>query len=274
MGYPALRAGLLQVAALTVAATLTLWTVEVIARSGGVAGVSQSATGCSCHNSTPNANGAVTVNITGPQSVSPGSTITYTVTATGLPAGTTGGVDLKATGGTLIAGTGTAILSGELVHSNNARRSWTFGWQAPAVDGPYNFYAVGMASSGSSSSGDSWNWYGGAVNTPFIITVSSLVGVGDAVGGELSLAPVAPNPASGPARIAFVLPTAGAVSLEVFDLNGRRVALILDGEQPAGPHGAVWQGTNDRGERVASGRYIIRLSAGGRSLARSVTLLH
>jgi hypothetical protein len=254
-------------------AALMLWSAEVVARGSGVAGVAQSPTGCSCHGSSANQNGAVTVDISGSQYVAPGSTNSYTISATGGPAGTTGGVDLKATGGTLVQGTGTYILSGDLVHSSNAQRSWTFSWQAPAIEGTYSFYAIGMCSDGSSNSGDSWNWYGGAVNTPFSITVTSAAGVGDGAPGGLWLAPVTPNPSRGAMAIAFALPVAGSVTLGVYDLSGRLVSRLLAGPLPAGNRSVAWSGRNLRGDSVPSGRYIIRLTVGGRTLSRSVTIL-
>jgi len=254
-------------------AALLLWSAVVFAHSNGVSGVTQSATGCSCHSSIPNQNRAVTVGISGSQYVAPGSSNSYTISATGGPGGTTGGVDLKATGGTLTAGTGTYILNGELTHSSNAQRSWTFSWQAPATEGTYSFYAVAMCSNGGSTSGDSWNWYGGAVNTPFSITVTSMAGVGDQVAGGLWLAPVTPNPSRGATGIGFTLPVAGAVALDVYDLSGRLVSRLLSGSLPAGSRSMVWSGRNERGEPVASGRYVILLRANGHTLSRGVTIL-
>ena len=215
----------------------------------------------------------MTVGISGSQYVKPSSTNSYTISATGGPAGTTGGVDLKATGGTLVPGTGTYLLSGELTHSSNAQRSWTFSWQAPATEGTYSFYAVAMSSNGSGTTGDSWNWYGGAVNTPFNITVTSLAGVGDEPSGGLWLAPALPNPSRGATGIRFTLPVAGSVALDVYDLCGRLVSRVLAGPVPAGSRSVAWSGRNERGEPVPSGRYIIRLTAEGRTLSRGVTIL-
>jgi hypothetical protein len=149
---------------------LALWASQPSARSTGVIGKTQSATGCSCHGSTPNT--SVVVTITGPNAVAPGSTGTYTIALTGGIAGTTGGFNLKASSGTLVAGTGSQLLSGELAHVDNTRRSWTFRWTAPATAGFVNMYAVGLTSNGSGSSGDGWNFSGGALNTAFVIDVN------------------------------------------------------------------------------------------------------
>jgi hypothetical protein len=75
----------------------------------------------------------------------------------------------------------------------------------------------------------------------------------------LTLSPVFPNPITGAARIRFSLATAGRVTLEVFDIQGRRAATVLDEVREAGPHEASWDGRTDRGDRAARGLYFIRL---------------
>jgi flagellar hook assembly protein FlgD len=52
------------------------------------------------------------------------------------------------------------------------------------------------------------------------------------------------------------------VSLSVLDVHGRRVRTLVDGERAPGAHSAIWNGTDQRGERAASGVYLIRLVAG------------
>lgn len=155
-----------------ITASLVLWSAHLMAHSGGETGVSSSANGCSCHSSSRNANGTATVSITGPQTVEAGSVNDFTVAVTGGPSGTTGGFNLSANGGTLTAGTGNRLSNGELTHSNNSRRSWSFKWTAPASTGTYRFVAVAQATDGSARTGDSWNWYGGAAGAQFNITVT------------------------------------------------------------------------------------------------------
>ncbi len=66
-----------------------------------------------------------------------------------------------------------------------------------------------------------------------------------------------PNPARETTTITFTLADAGGVTLEVFDLSGRRVAIVAEGYRPAGENEA----TLDTG-RLAAGVYIYRLRAG------------
>ena len=82
-----------------------------------------------------------------------------------------------------------------------------------------------------------------------------------------------PNPLSREANFAFDLPRSAPVSLEVFDVNGRRVASIVSGEQPAGHHEARWTAVSERGGRLAAGLYFARFATPGFSDSRRLVLL-
>lgn len=77
-----------------------------------------------------------------------------------------------------------------------------------------------------------------------------------------SLAQNAPNPFRSPTRIAFAVAHPSHVSLRVYDLAGRVVRTLLDGEMPAGEQHVAWDGTDGGGRRVAPGMYLYRLRAG------------
>jgi hypothetical protein len=84
---------------------------------------------------------------------------------------------------------------------------------------------------------------------------------------ELVLAQNYPNPFKQWTVIRFGLPTAASVTLEVFDLSGRRVMRVLEGAwYPRGSHDAVL-----RLDGFAPGVYMYRLSADG--VWRSGTML-
>lgn len=82
-----------------------------------------------------------------------------------------------------------------------------------------------------------------------------------------------PNPFNPVTVIAYSVPVRGEVELSVYDISGRRVATLVNGEKGAGRHEAVWNGTNDAGERVASGVYFSRLEARGETLSSKMVLL-
>jgi hypothetical protein len=74
-----------------------------------------------------------------------------------------------------------------------------------------------------------------------------------------------PNPSAGDAELQFRLPAPGTVQLAIYNLAGRRVALVADGRYPAGAHALRWDGTNSAGRRVAAGTYFARLEFEGRT---------
>lgn len=78
---------------------------------------------------------------------------------------------------------------------------------------------------------------------------------------------VYPNPALGPVTIRFALDRPGPVRLTVHDALGRAVAVLADGALAAGAHAATLDVT------LAPGVYLVRLSAGGRSVTRPLTVV-
>ena len=94
--------------------------------------------------------------------------------------------------------------------------------------------------------------------------------VASAVTGRLQLAQNAPNPFAGNTTVRFALPASGRATLSVFDVAGRKVADLLDRPLDAGTHAVVWDGRDRGGARVASGVYLVRLSAGGETVSREI----
>ena len=88
-----------------------------------------------------------------------------------------------------------------------------------------------------------------------------------------ALAPAYPNPFAGAATLAYELPERADVTLDVFDLLGRRVAVLADGVQEAGRYTVRWDGTTGAGAPAANGVYVYRLRAGGFNASHKVVLL-
>ena len=66
-----------------------------------------------------------------------------------------------------------------------------------------------------------------------------------------------PNPFNPSTEIQFTLPEASRVTLAVYDVQGREVARLLDGQQEAGPHAVTFTAAD-----LPTGTYIYRLTAG------------
>lgn len=88
---------------------------------------------------------------------------------------------------------------------------------------------------------------------------------------DFKLISIFPNPFNSTTTIGYSLPKASPISLQVFDVNGRLVATLVDGVMPAGRHSVVW----DAGEEIGAGFYFVRLKdeGGGMGGMRKVVLL-
>jgi hypothetical protein len=87
-------------------------------------------------------------------------------------------------------------------------------------------------------------------------------GPDEAAAAGLRIESVSPNPSPGAARIAFVTPQDGPTRISVHDASGRRVAVLADHAWAAAGHDVVfWDGRDERGKRVGTGVYFVRLHA-------------
>lgn len=82
-----------------------------------------------------------------------------------------------------------------------------------------------------------------------------------------------PNPFNPVTKIRYGLPHAEIVEITIYSLNGQKLRTLVSGEKTAGFHTVEWNGTNDSGEKVASGMYIYRIRAGAFSKARKLILM-
>ena len=82
-----------------------------------------------------------------------------------------------------------------------------------------------------------------------------------------------PNPFSPVTVIRFSLAVRGHVSLKVYDVEGRPVDGLVDGERDPDTYEATWDGRDDRGRPVASGVYFYKLEAPGYARTMKMVLL-
>ena len=68
-----------------------------------------------------------------------------------------------------------------------------------------------------------------------------------------------PNPLTGSTTIHYAVPVEGRVVIEIYDINGREVARLVDSKTPAGYHEVVWDGRDETGNMAASGVYFCRV---------------
>jgi hypothetical protein len=81
-----------------------------------------------------------------------------------------------------------------------------------------------------------------------------------------------PNPFNPETTIEFALASPQTIELSVYDVRGTRVATLVSGPRPEGPQSVSWNGTDERGNRVASGVYVYRLTTNQGTFSRKMVL--
>ncbi len=101
------------------------------------------------------------------------------------------------------------------------------------------------------------------VNTSGAINVlaSILVKV-ESIPTTTQLYPAYPNPFNPSTTIRYDLAKDGYVSIAVYDVLGRQVRSLFNGEQAAGSFDLQWNGLDDLGCQVSSGIYLVRFQTG------------
>ena len=83
-----------------------------------------------------------------------------------------------------------------------------------------------------------------------------------------------PNPFQSHMTLEFGLPTATDVSLDIYDILGKRVARLVEVTQmDAGTHAIQWEGVDAAGRPLANGMYVFALQAGTSLITQKVVLL-
>lgn len=89
----------------------------------------------------------------------------------------------------------------------------------------------------------------------------------------LAVDPAYPNPFARETRIRLTIPNDEHVRITIYDLLGRRVAVIMDEYLDAGNVTVVWFGMDVAGNHVAAGTYLYRIEAGEEVETGSVTVV-
>nr|MBC8277020.1 T9SS type A sorting domain-containing protein [FCB group bacterium] len=114
--------------------------------------------------------------------------------------------------------------------------------------------------------------FGVSESDVYLICLEGELGVEEHFGSphpsEFILYPAYPNPFNPSTTLSFSLPTAGEVALNVYNIQGREVAKLIDGFQPAGSHQVTFDAKN-----LTSGVYFVRLEAGDFSQTEKLLLI-
>jgi hypothetical protein len=164
------------------------------------------------------------------------------------------------TGGTVYVGGAFTSLGGQArshIASLDAASGLPTSWDAGA-NGNVNAFAMGTGALYAGGAFTSMGDYPRA-SLAGVIPLES-VDVPATVTDAYEPVRVSPNPTSSSARIDYTLPRPGHVRIGVYDTQGRRLAVPVDGARPAGRNSAVW---NARAVGVRPGLYFVRIEAPG-----------
>ncbi len=82
-----------------------------------------------------------------------------------------------------------------------------------------------------------------------------------------------PNPFNPTTTIEYELPRDSQVVLQIYNLLGQGIRILLNNSKPTGMHSVVWDGKNDLGQIVSSGVYIYRIQVGSFTQTRKMIFL-
>lgn len=100
---------------------------------------------------------------------------------------------------------------------------------------------------------------------------SNLTGIADdnnALPQSFALYQNYPNPFNAQTTISYILPQASEISLDIFDILGRKIETLQSGHQEAGEHSVIWNAENN-----TSGIYFYKLIVGDRIYSNKMILL-
>ena len=82
-----------------------------------------------------------------------------------------------------------------------------------------------------------------------------------------------PNPFNPQTTLAYSIAKASDVALTIYDVNGRRVRELVNQHQQPGVYKVVWDGTDAKASKVASGVYFYKLVAGSFTETKKMIVL-
>lgn len=216
-----------------------------------------------CHGgSASTVTGWITSNIPG-AGYTPGTAYQITVTMTGTGGNKGFSVSPQSSSGsflgTLTAGTGTGLngtnhyvrSTGSGVTTNPM--SWTFGWTSPATGlGPVTFYGAFAIGTGTTKI------------TSYTVT-EALTGMTEAEENNMAMT-VYPNPSTEGVTVSYTLTSSEQVSINLFNLDGQKVACLMNCEQQKGSYSRTF----NLKDMVSKGMYLIELKTNGTSLLEKI----
>lgn len=107
---------------------------------------------------------------------------------------------------------------------------------------------------------------------PYLVTDVEEINIGE-LPEKYNLKQNYPNPFNPSTTIEFAVPSKEHVSLTIYNILGQVVTTLVDEELPAGSYKVDWDGTDQRGNKVASGVYTYKLTTSSVELSKKMVLV-
>ena len=82
-----------------------------------------------------------------------------------------------------------------------------------------------------------------------------------------------PNPFNSQTKIRYTIPHSSNASVIIYNILGEQVKVLVQGNHSAGSYNITWDGTNSGGRKIASGIYLVRLTAGAFSETKKMSFV-
>ena len=82
-----------------------------------------------------------------------------------------------------------------------------------------------------------------------------------------------PNPFNAGTNIGFSIREPGFALLKIYDILGRKVAVLFERYVPAGTYNVAWDGKSDTNQPLSSGMYFYRLIFNGSSITKKMSMV-
>ena len=107
----------------------------------------------------------------------------------------------------------------------------------------------------------------------YVYTISGVETVAGIPDARLAIRKAFPNPFNPSTKIEFSNPKEAPVSVRVYDVQGRRVATLVDKTMGPGVYRVAWNGKTDQGAELGSGVYFAQVRSGASRETVRLTML-
>ena len=108
---------------------------------------------------------------------------------------------------------------------------------------------------------------------PISVSMNTAVEEDEPLPNEFNLAQNYPNPFNPVTTISYTLPATAEVRIVIYNIQGKIIRNLVNGQQAAGAYNIVWDAKDDLGNAVPTGLYIYKMQAGDYARTLKMTLL-